>query len=141
MLKRLLPLVVLLAFVGGASAAAPVASGTIEGPFGDVRLGGVVTFETEVDGLKGWQYPMIAVWCYQDLNGDGIKYFPNDGGDLVYMWLDSPDASFPLGAASSKWVDLGGAADCQAILYAYGDRGNTQTIDTLDATGFFEAVG
>ena len=35
----------------------------------------------------------------------------------------------------------GGSATCVANLYAYGMKGNTQTIRTLDATPTFEATG
>jgi len=40
--------------------------------------------ETTAVGLAGWEHPLYTVWCYQDLNGDGIHQWPNDGGDLVY---------------------------------------------------------
>ena len=79
---------------------------------------------------------MVAVWCYQDVNGDGLNYFPNDGGDLVYMQLDHPDVEFQLGGGSSTWQDVGGAAECQAVLYAYGNKGKNQTIRELARTGF-----
>ena len=34
---------------------------------------------------------MVAVWCYQDVNGDGSTTSRTTGGDLVYMQLDHPD--------------------------------------------------
>src|SRR6185369_16868008 len=33
--------------------------------YSDLRLGGYAGFETNAVGLAGWEYPMVAVWCYQ----------------------------------------------------------------------------
>jgi len=106
---------------------------------GGPQLGGVVGFTTVAAGLAGWEYPMVAVWCYQDVNGDGIQVWPNDGGDLVYMQLDYPDVGFVLGGGSSDWLVSGGPADCEANLYAYGNRGGNQTIRDLAETYFWAA--
>ena len=87
------------------------------------HLRGTVKFAAKAVDLAGWEYPMVAVWCYQDLTGDGIHEWPNDGGDLVYVQLDNPDGDFVLGGGSSDWLQTGGAGDCEAMLYAYGNKG------------------
>lgn len=91
------------------------------------RLGSAVDFTTHAAGLAGWEYPMVAIWCYQD-------------GVLVYMELAHPDATFVLGGGSSDWKTIGGAADCEAYLYAYGSKGARESIRTLAGTSFFAAA-
>ena len=66
---------------------------------------------------------MVTIWCYQNLNGDGIRERPVDGGDLVYAQMDHPDVGFVLGGGSSDWMTNGGPAECKANLYAYGNMG------------------
>jgi hypothetical protein len=41
---------------------------------------------------------MYTVGRYQDLNGDGIDQWPNDGGDLVFAEMRTPNEE-PPGAA------------------------------------------
>ena len=89
----------------------------------DVRLGDGVTFTTVAGGLAGWEHPMVAVWCYQD-------------DVLVYMELATPDSALVLGGDSSDWRVSGGAADCEAYLYAYGWKGGRESIRTLAGTSF-----
>jgi len=91
------------------------------------RLGSTASFTTVAAGLAGWEYPMAAVWCYQ-------------GDVLVYMELAFPDSTFLLGGSSSDWVTNGGAADCEAYLYAYGSKGGEQSIRTLAGTSFYAAA-
>ena len=95
--------------------------------YSDLRLGGYAGFETNAVGLAGWEYPMVAVWCYQS-------------GDLVYMALNKPATEFLLGGAASAWVSNGGAATCEADLYAYGWKGGQESIRNLAITGF-DAAG
>lgn len=90
-------------------------------------LGTAVTFTSHAAGLAGWEYPMVAVWCYQ-------------GDALVYMQLDHPDANFVLGGGSSDWKTMGGDAECEAYLYAYGSKGWRESIRTLAGTFFFAAA-
>ena len=92
-----------------------------------LRLGGMVGFTTNAAGLAGWQYPMVAVWCYQSTT-------------LVYMDLQKPSYEFKLGADSSLWVRNGGPASCTAYLYAYGWRHGQESIQTLASTSF-DAAG
>ena len=89
------------------------------------RLGDSVSFSTVATGLAGWEYPMVAIWCYQD-------------GVLVYMELATPDSAFILGGGSSDWRLNGGAANCEAYLYAYG-KGPHESIRTLAGTTFLAA--
>jgi len=84
-------------------------------------LGGAVSFTTVAAGLAGWEYPMVAVWCYQE-------------GVLVYMELATPDSVFVLGGGSSDWLTIGGAAECHANLYAYGMTGSHESIRDLAST-------
>lgn len=146
-MRAVLAVVVLAAvtLAGGAAQAAPrVASGTIAGPFGDARLGGTVTFQTTNDNLKGWQYPLVVVACYQDVDGDGVIGMPpqfEGSPDLVFAQLDYPDANFVLGGGSSAWLDRGGPATCIAKLYAYGFKGGHEDITLLASTDTWAANG
>ena len=56
---------------GGGSTTNPDSRITIE-DYSELWLGGTVGFETNAVGLAGREYPMYTVWCYQDLNGNGI---------------------------------------------------------------------
>ena len=62
----------------------------------DLWLGGVVTFSTEAVGLKGREWPMVLIKCW------------DEGGNVHYAQLDHPDARFVLGGGSSEWKDEGG---------------------------------
>jgi hypothetical protein len=95
--------------------------------YSDLRLGGYVGFDTNAVGLAGWEYPMVAIWCYQS-------------GDLAYMALHKPDTEFLLGGAGSAWLTNGGAATCEADLYAYGWKGGSESIRNLASTPF-DATG
>jgi hypothetical protein len=86
-------------------------------------LGDAVSFTTVAAGLAGWEYPMVAVWCYQ-------------GDVLVYMELAAPDSVFVLGGGSSDWLTSGGAAECVANLYAYGTTGSHESIRILADLSF-----
>jgi hypothetical protein len=110
-------------------------------PYSDLRLGGYVGFETNAVGLAGWEYPMVAVSCYQDVNSDGTVDTSLSGPDVVYTWLDHPSAEFLLGAYSSIWtLRSGGAATCRADLDAYGWKGGQESIRVLDSKAF-DAAG
>jgi hypothetical protein len=82
-------------------------------------LGSKMTFKTSVQPLAGWQYAMVTVACYQDVNNDGTIEKSTTGPDLVYLQLDHPDSSFVLGGGWSQWLDRGGNATCEANLWAY----------------------
>jgi hypothetical protein len=105
-------------------------------------LGDLLTFATTVAPLAGWEYPMVAVSCYQDVNGDGTLDTNLLGPDIVYSWLDHPDATFTLGAYSSIWTLRGGGpAVCRAELDAYGWKGGKESIRVLASTGNWSATG
>jgi hypothetical protein len=108
--------------------------------YSDLRLGGEVGFTTTAVGLAGWEYPMVAVSCYQDVNGDGTVDTNLLGPDIVYAWLDHPDVEFLLGAYSSIWTLRGGGpAECRADLDAYGWKGGKESTRVLDALTFHAA--
>lgn len=87
-------------------AAKPVASGTLAITSLDARFGGEVTFSATTDNLKGYEYPLVYLACYQ-------------GSTIVYGQLDYPTTTFILGGGSSPWWNSPGPADCEATLYAY----------------------
>jgi hypothetical protein len=118
---------------GGANAAAAESS---------PRLGQTLTFKTTVEPLAGWEYPMVDVSCYQDVNGDGTVQTDLLGPDVVFTWLDKPSAGFTLGGYSSIWtVRGGGDAVCRADLDAYGWKRGKQSIRVLATTGNWTAAG
>ena len=104
-------------------------------------LGETLTFATRVGSIAGWEYPMVAVSCYQDVNGDGVVDTNLLGPDVVYTWLDKPGAQFLLGAYSSIWTLRGGGpAVCRADLDAYGWKGGKESTRVL-ASYAFDATG
>jgi hypothetical protein len=102
--------------------------------------GDSVTFATTVERLAGWEYPMVAVTCYQDVNADGTVDTSMSGPDIVFGLLDKPDATFQL-AGSSLWAQRGGDAVCRADLDAYGWKGGQQSIRVLAATEYWTVTG
>jgi len=100
-------------------------------------LGDRITFGTKIEPLAGHEYPMVAVSCYQDVNGDGRVETSLTGPDIVYSWLDTPSATYPLGGQSSIWTLRGGGdAVCRADLDAYAVKGGKQSIRVLKSLGF-----
>jgi hypothetical protein len=47
------------------------------------------------------EYPIYTVWCYQDLNGDGIHQWPIDRSDLVYAEMRKPSEELTLRGGGS----------------------------------------
>jgi len=114
-------------------AAAATTADASSGP----SLGNTVSFTTHAAGVAGWEYPMVATSCYQDVNGDGTVDTNLLGPDVVYTWLDQPDADFLLGAYSSIWTLRGGGpAECRADLDAYGWKGGKQSTRVLASVSF-----
>jgi hypothetical protein len=106
------------------------------------KLGDAVTFATTVEPLAGWEYPMVAVSCYQDVNGDGTVDTNLFGPDVVFTWLDKPSATFTLGGYSSIWTLRGGGdAVCRAELDAYGWKGGKESTRVLASTADWLAQG
>jgi len=103
------------------------------------KLGDSVKFATTVQSLAGWQYPMVAVSCYQDVNGDGRLDTSITGPDVVYTQLDKPSATFMLGGYSSTWSDNGGTATCRADLYSYGFKSGVEYSQVLATTGTWQS--
>jgi hypothetical protein len=106
------------------------------------KLGDTLKWATNVESLAGWEYPMVVVSCYQDVNGDKLVDTNMLGPDIVYSWVDKPDASFLLGAYDSIWKQRGGGdATCRAELDAYGWKGGKQSVRILASTGDWTASG
>ena len=77
---------------------------------------------------------MVALSCYQDVNGDGKVDTSMFGPDIVLVLLDRPDSSFLL-SGGSRWAARGGgAATCRADLDAYGWQNKVQSIRILDSS-------
>ena len=106
------------------------------------KLGDSLTFATTVEKLAGWEYPMIDLQCYQDVNGDGTVDTNLLGPDIVFSDLDHPSATFKLGGYSSIWTQRGGgAATCKANLVAIGWKGGKESARVLSTTGNFAVSG
>ena len=120
-----------ISFASIDGAAAPVSPTT--------KLGDSVAFATTVQPLAGWQYPMVAVSCYQDVNGDGAINTSITGPDVVYTELAKPSGSFMLGGYSSPWMANGGAALCRADLYSYGWKSGVEYTQVLASTGTWQS--
>ena len=125
-----------LATVTAADGAARVAGAT------QPSLGSKVTFATTIEPLAGWEYPMVDLTCYQDVNGDGKVDTTLLGPDIVYSELAKPDASYTLGGYSSIWTNRGGGdATCRADLVAIGWKGGKESARSLSTTGQWLAQG
>jgi hypothetical protein len=103
------------------------------------KMGDSVKFATTVQSLPGWQYPMVAVSCYQDVDGNGVIDPSITGPDVVYTQLDKPSASFMLGGYSSIWTEHGGPATCRADLYSYGFKSGVEYSQVLATTGTWQS--
>jgi outer membrane receptor protein involved in Fe transport len=76
----------------------------------------------------------------QDVNGDGTVDTNLLGPDIVFSWLDKPDATFTLGGYSSIWTLRGGGdAVCRADLDAYGWKGGKESTRVLASTAGWTA--
>lgn len=129
-MKRILAgLALALLIASPVMAAKPVASGTltITSDLVGVGFGDAVTFSATTDGLKGYQYPLVYLACYQ-------------GSTIVYGQLDYPETTFILGGGSSPWWSSPGPANCEATLYAYPGF-HSDPIVLLDGPLTFDAAG
>ena len=101
-------------------------------PYSDLRLGGEFGVVADAEGLAGFEYPMYTVWCYQDMNKDGtVTVDATWNADSVYAEMRKPTEELTLGGAGSIWLTNGGAAKCDAVLYAYGWKGGKESVRTL----------
>ena len=104
------------------------------------KYGDTVRFSTTVEKLAGWEYPMVALTCYQDVNSDGKIETNMFGPDIVFAApLAKPSGAFTLGGgtSTSPWASRGGgAAVCRADLDAYGWTNKSQSIRVLASTEF-----
>lgn len=116
----------------------PYTSGTT------LKLGDVLTFNYIAGSMAGWEYPMIAVSCYQDVNSDGTVNTSITGPDIVYSWLDHPSATFSLsgqGQTSIWTLRGGGPATCRVDLDAYGWKSGKESTRVMATTGDFRVSG
>ena len=120
-------LIAALLISGTALAVPPAPSGTLTITSLDAQFGGAVTFSATTDNLKGYQYPLVYLACYQ-------------GATLVYGQLGLPTETFILGGGSSDWWTSPGPADCEATLYAYPGF-HAGDIVLLDGPLAFSAAG
>jgi hypothetical protein len=105
-------------------------------------LGDTLQFGATVEPLAGWEYPMVDLSCYQDVNVDGTIDTNLLGPDVVFTWLDKPDAYYTLGGYSSIWTLRGGGdAVCRANLAAYGWKGGKQSIRVLKSLDAWTVLG
>jgi hypothetical protein len=105
------------------------------------KLGDSLAFATTVQPLAGWQYPMVAVSCYQDVNGDGVVDTSLSGPDVVFVQLDKPSTAFMLGGYSSPWLSTGGDATCRADLDSYGFKSGVEYTQVLAHTPNWHSLG
>ena len=128
---------------GNRTASSSISFASIEGAAAPLspttKMGDSVAFATTVQPLAGWQYPMVAVSCYQDVNGDGVTDTSITGPDVVYTQLDKPSASFMLGGYSSIWTEHGGPATCRADLYSYRWKRGVESTQVLATTGNWQS--
>lgn len=109
-----------------------------------LKLGDTVTFNTVAGSMAGWEYPMVDITCYQDVNGDGVINTQVLGPDIVYSWLDKPGATFSFsgqGQTSIWTLRGGGAATCRAELVAIGWKGGMESTRIMATTGDFSVSG
>jgi len=124
-----------IASVNGTTMAAATKSPT-------VKLGDSLKFATTVGPTAGYEYPMVDLQCFQDVNGDGVVDTNLLGPDVVFTWLDTPGATFTLGGYSSIWTLRGGGpATCVAYLDAYGWKSGKESVRVLADTGTWNAAG
>jgi hypothetical protein len=113
-------------------------SGDISGPNedGPYTYDDIVTFTSSTQGVRGSNYPMVAVYLYQDVNADGVVDETLFGPDLIYVTLDHPDAKFGLKAETTPPMDMSKPAKGMAVLYAYGWKAKQESIVRLDDVEF-----
>jgi hypothetical protein len=132
---------------GGGGTSSSIAIATVDGTSMAAakptpNLGDTLTFATTVAPLAGWEYPMVSLSCFQDVNGDGVVDTSITGPDLVFAQLDRPSATYTLGGYSSIWTQRGGGnATCRADLDAYGWKGGKESIRVLATTGNWAVLG
>jgi len=86
-----------------------------------LSLGSVVAFDAGYPTTV--KNPRIEVLCYQ-------------AGALVYGEAGGVNDTFRLGGGGSIWLTNGGAADCTANLYYFGQHAGKQTYNKLASTEF-----
>jgi len=100
------------------------------------NLGDTVYFDVVVP--SNVNNPRVEVMCYQD-----SKVVYGETGSVGQATGDGSDpfgySGFLLGGGGSLWKDGGGAADCTAKLFYFGQKAGKQTFNVLDSTSFSAA--
>lgn len=107
----------------------------------DLHYGDTLDYSYTLEKLKGQDYGVVGLTCYQDVDEDGTVDTSPAGPDMVYAApLAKPGDPVRAGGptTTSLWTDRGGTAVCRLDLYAYGKQGNQQTIRHLDSSEEFE---
>ncbi|HJQ49912.1 MAG TPA: hypothetical protein VJ838_05315 [Gaiellaceae bacterium] len=129
---------------GGSTTTSSIKVASIDGAAAPLspttKIGDTMSFATTVQPLAGWQHPMVAVTCYQDVNGDGVVDTSVSGPDIVYSQLETPSTTFTLGGYASIWTMRGGgAATCRADLDSYGFKSGVEYVNVLATTGNWQS--
>jgi hypothetical protein len=123
------------AFAGRAKAASIELSGVNSRFATSIQpsLGDTVYFDVVVP--SNVNNPRVEVMCYQ---GGGVVY--GETGSVAQATGSGADplgySGFVLGGGGSAWKDKGGAADCVAKLFYFGQKAGKQTFNVLDSTDF-----
>ena len=112
-----------LANAGAASTGSWIALTAVDGRSAAIEpsLGSTITFATSYP--RTVKNPRIEVLCYQ-------------GGELVFGMAGSTTYEFLLGGGGSLWLWGGGAAECTANLFYFGQHAGQQTYNRLATTSF-----
>lgn len=116
MMRRVAVVVAALLAVAAPAAARPAAvAPALAGPFGDVRLGGQVTFDATYPRQPGAVIVRVQVVCRQN-------------AAVVYAEAGPVDHTFTLGGPGTDWATSGGPADCLPTLWAWRDQRRQQVV-------------
>ena len=129
---------------GGSSTTSSIKIASVNGAAAPLtpptKLGDTMNFATTVQPLAGWQHPMVATSCYQDVDGSGTIDTSITGPDVVYTQLETPTTTFTLGGYASIWTNRGGGpAICRADLYSYGFKSGVEYATVLASTGNWQS--
>ena len=106
------------------------------------KLGDKLKFATTVGSLAGWEYPMVDVQCYQDVNGDGTVDTNLLGPDIVFTWLDKPALTSPsVATRPSGPCAVAGMQCASPTSTPTAGRAASSPVRILAGTGDFDTDG
>lgn len=114
-----------------------VSSITLTG--GPYAYGDTITYEYEIEKLKGNEVPMVQLAGFQDIDADSEIETDVLGDDLLFVYLEPPGFEFKL--LAQKWADRGGDATCRLDLLSYSWKGGQQSIRHLASSEEFTVTG